>query len=70
MTITPSTVAAFLRTWGSLAAIVVSAIPQVGLPNAVRAVLIAGGAVIQAVDHWASTQPSAQATKSPLPPPG
>ena len=64
MTITPATVASFLRTWGSLAAIVVAAIPEVGLPPAVKAVLIAGGAVIQAVDHWAGSQST---TKTPPP---
>ena len=62
MTVTPQSVANFLRTWGSLAAIIVGAIPQTGLPTVVKSVLIGAGAVIQAIDHW-------QSPSAPNPPP-
>lgn len=64
--------AAVIRQVGSVAAIVIGAIPQLGLPNAVRAPLIAVGGLILAIEHalGSSAVPITQAEVPPKAPPG
>jgi hypothetical protein len=66
MTINLASLTAFLRNAGSIAAIVIGAANVGGLPTGVRAVLLAAGGVLQAVEHYVSA-PSTTSS-SPTPP--
>jgi hypothetical protein len=57
---------AVFRQIASVAAIVVGAIPQLNLPNAVRAPLIALGGIILAVEHYVA-DPSTRTTTTTTP---
>jgi hypothetical protein len=66
MTINLSSLTAFLRNLGSLAAIVIGAANVGGLPAGVRATLVAIGGILQGVEHYVSN-PSTGPTPAPLP---
>ena len=51
MTISTNSIAAFFRQLASIAAVVIGALGTGGIPGEVRAVLVAGGALIIAVEH-------------------
>lgn len=64
VTVDLSSVLAFLRNAGSIAAIVIGAANVGGLPTGVRAVLLAIGGILQAVEHYVSNP----TTGTPAPP--
>jgi len=66
MTINLASLAAVARNLGSLAAIVIAAANVGGLPTGVRAVLLAAGGLLQAVEHY--TAASGPTPAPPAPP--
>jgi hypothetical protein len=63
MQVSLSSVFAFLRNAGSIAAIVIGAAGTSGLPTGVRAVLVAIGGVIQGIEHLNAGSTPAPAVK-------
>ncbi len=52
MTISTNNVASFLRQLASIASVIIGSLGTGGLPGEVRAVLVAGGALVIAVEHF------------------
>lgn len=72
MQVSLSSVFAFLRNAGSIAAIVIGAAGTSGLPTGVRAVLVAIGGILQGIEHYAGTQgptPAPTPVAAPVAPP-
>lgn len=77
MTVNPQRVASWLRQAAAIASIILGAIPATGLPNAVRAPLVALGGLLLNVEHYVgdpstgnNVAPPSSSPPGPTPPPG